>query len=77
MEEHCLLSFLTLSTSCIGCLEILCVFAENLQIFNYQNLTDSEDSGIVTFSFVNGGGLGCLNHTPHWTDTNLESILPL
>lgn len=45
--------------------------------FNHQNLTDFEDSGIVTFSFVNGGGLGCLNYSTSVWDTNLESSITI
>lgn len=45
--------------------------------FNHESLTDFEDSGIVTFSFVNGGGLGCLNYSTSVWDTNLESSITI
>ena len=34
----------------------------NFADFNHKDLTDFEDSGVVTFDFVNGG-MGCLNYS--------------
>jgi predicted dehydrogenase len=42
--------------------------------FNHQNLTDFEDSGIVTFDFINGG-MGVLNYSTAIFKENLESSL--
>ncbi len=42
--------------------------------FNHQGLTDFEDSGLVTFRFVNGG-MGCINYSTSVWDKNLESSL--
>ncbi|MDX9882226.1 MAG: Gfo/Idh/MocA family oxidoreductase [Prolixibacteraceae bacterium] len=42
--------------------------------FNHQNLTDFEDSGIVTFDFVKGG-TGCLNYSTSLFAENLESSM--
>lgn len=42
--------------------------------FNHQGLTDFEDSGIVTFHFVNGG-IGSLNFSTSAWDKNMESSL--
>ncbi|MGV3527651.1 MAG: Gfo/Idh/MocA family protein [Flavisolibacter sp.] len=44
--------------------------------FNHQQLTDFEDSGVVTFDFVNGG-MGCLNFSTSVWDTNLESSMTI
>jgi len=40
--------------------------------FNHSQLTDFEDSGIVSFEFVNGG-IGCLNYSTAVYNKNLES----
>ena len=40
--------------------------------FNHQTLTDFEDSGVVTFDFVNGGS-GVINFSTSVYDTNFES----
>lgn len=48
----------------------------NFADFNHQNLTDFEDSGVVTFDFINGG-MGCLNYSTSVWDTNLESALTI
>jgi len=40
--------------------------------FNHRYLTDFEDSGIVSFEFVNGG-IGCLNYSTSVHNKNLES----
>ena len=42
--------------------------------FSHHNLTDFEDSGIVQFSFVNGG-MGSINYSTSVWDRNLESSL--
>jgi predicted dehydrogenase len=44
--------------------------------FNHANLTEFEDSGLVTFDFVKGGA-GCLNFSTSVYDTNLESSLTI
>ena len=47
-----------------------------LMDFNHHHLTDFEDSGFVSFRFLNGG-MGCLNFsTSVWQD-NLESSLTI
>ena len=43
---------------------------------NHQNLTDFEDSGIVSFDFVNGGQ-GVLNFSTSVWDKNLESSMTI
>lgn len=42
--------------------------------FNHQKTTDFEDSGFVSFDFVNGG-MGCINYSTAVWDKNLESSL--
>ncbi|MBP7515115.1 MAG: Gfo/Idh/MocA family oxidoreductase [Flavobacteriales bacterium] len=42
--------------------------------FNHAGLTDFEDSGLVTFRFVNGG-MGCINYSTSVWDRNLESSM--
>ena len=42
--------------------------------FNHEGLTDFEDSGLVTFRFVNGG-MGCINYSTSVWDKNLESSM--
>jgi hypothetical protein len=53
---------------------------ENIQTkfnnFNHANLTEFEDSGIVSFDFVNGG-MGCLNYSTSVWDQNLESSMTI
>ena len=44
--------------------------------YTHQQLTDFEDSGIINFDFVNGGG-GCLNYSTAIWDKNLESSLTI
>jgi predicted dehydrogenase len=44
--------------------------------FNHKNLTAFEDSGIVSFDFINGG-MGCLNYSTSVWDTNLESAITI
>ena len=46
----------------------------NFHDFSHQSLTDFEDSGVVSFDFVNGG-MGCLNYSTSVWDTNLESSI--
>ncbi|RYY95487.1 MAG: Gfo/Idh/MocA family oxidoreductase [Chitinophagaceae bacterium] len=43
---------------------------------NHQHLTEFEDSGIVTFDFVNGG-MGVLNFSTSVWDRNLESSMTI
>lgn len=42
--------------------------------FTHQALTDFEDSGVVSFRFINGG-MGCINYSTAVWDKNLESSL--
>jgi len=44
--------------------------------FNHQQTTEFEDSGMVTFRFVNGG-MGCLNYSTAVWDNNLESSMTI
>ena len=48
----------------------------NFADFSHKELTDFEDSGVVTFDFVNGG-MGCLNYSTSVWDTNLESSITI
>lgn len=48
----------------------------NFADFNHKDLTDFEDSGVVTFDFINGG-MGCLNYSTSVWDTNLESSITI
>ncbi len=48
----------------------------NFADFCHQSLTDFEDSGCVTFDFINGG-MGCLNYSTAVWDTNLESTITI
>jgi predicted dehydrogenase len=43
---------------------------------NHQHLTEFEDSGVVTFDFINGG-MGCLNFSTSVWDKNLESSMTI
>lgn len=47
-----------------------------LSDFNHHRLTEFEDSGVVTFDFVNGGS-GCLNFSTSVWDKNLESSMTI
>ncbi|MDF2457532.1 MAG: yvaA [Cytophagaceae bacterium] len=47
-----------------------------LRDFNHTDLTEFEDSGIVTFDFINGG-LGNINYSTSIYDKNLESSLTI
>jgi UDP-N-acetyl-2-amino-2-deoxyglucuronate dehydrogenase len=53
---------------------------ENIQAkfndFNHKELTDFEDSGFVSFDFVNGG-MGCLNYSTSIWNQNLESSMTI
>ena len=42
--------------------------------FSHKGITDFEDSGLVTFNFMNGG-MGCLNYSTSIWNQNLESSL--
>jgi len=44
--------------------------------FNHHNSTDFEDSGLVTFRFVNGG-MGCINYSTSIWNQNLESSMTI
>jgi UDP-N-acetyl-2-amino-2-deoxyglucuronate dehydrogenase len=44
--------------------------------FCHQHSTDFEDSGIVSFNFVNGG-MGCINYSTAVWDKNLESSMTI
>ncbi|MDB5197692.1 MAG: oxidoreductase [Flaviaesturariibacter sp.] len=44
--------------------------------FNHEGLTEFEDSGVVTFDFVNGG-IGVLNFSTSVWDKNLESSMTI
>ena len=48
----------------------------NFADFNHKELTDFEDSGVVTFDFINGG-MGSLNYSTSVWDTNLESSITI
>lgn len=48
----------------------------NFADFNHSQLTGFEDSGVVTFNFVNGG-MGCLNYSTSVWDTNFESAITI
>jgi UDP-N-acetyl-2-amino-2-deoxyglucuronate dehydrogenase len=46
------------------------------QDFNHKDLTDFEDSGFVSFDFVNGG-MGALNYSTSVWNQNLESSMTI
>jgi len=48
----------------------------NFADFNHKELTDFEDTGVVTFDFINGG-MGNLNYSTSVWDTNLESSITI
>lgn len=50
--------------------------AAKIKDFNHQNLTDFEDSGFVSFDFVEGG-MGCLNFSTSVWNQNLESSMTI
>lgn len=43
--------------------------------FSHKDLTAFEDSGIVNFKFINGGGMGSVNYSTSVWDRNLESSI--
>ena len=47
-----------------------------MQSFNHKQLTEFEDSGIVTFEFGNDA-LGCLNFSTSVWDKNMESSITI
>jgi len=44
--------------------------------FNHSGLTEFEDSGTVSFDFINGG-MGCINYSTSLWDTNMESSITI
>jgi predicted dehydrogenase len=54
----------------------ICNIKGNFHDFNHQTMTDFEDSGVVTFDFVNGG-MGSLTYSTAVWDTNLESSITI
>ena len=44
--------------------------------FNHKDYTDFEDSGFVSFDFINGG-MGCLNYSTSVANQNLESSMTI
>ena len=44
--------------------------------FNHKDSTDFEDSGFVSFKFLNGG-MGCINYSTSVANQNLESSLTI
>ena len=44
--------------------------------FNHKHTTDFEDSGFVSFDFVNGG-MGCVNYSTAVANQNLESSMTI
>ncbi|MFY7991139.1 MAG: Gfo/Idh/MocA family protein, partial [Fluviicola sp.] len=44
--------------------------------FNHKESTDFEDSGFVSFDFINGG-MGCLNYSTSVAEQNLESSMTI
>jgi UDP-N-acetyl-2-amino-2-deoxyglucuronate dehydrogenase len=43
--------------------------------YNHTHSTDFEDTGIVQFQLVEGGGMGCINYSTAVWDANLESSI--
>jgi len=43
--------------------------------FNHAGMTDFEDSGIVSFQFTEGGGIGTLSYSTSVWDKNMESSM--
>lgn len=52
----------------------ICNIQARFADFNHKDLTDFEDSGLVTFDFVNGG-MGSLNYSTAVWDKNMESSM--
>ena len=48
----------------------------NFADFMHKDLTDFEDSGLVSFDFINGG-MGSLNYSTAIWDTNMESSITI
>ena len=44
--------------------------------FNHKDTTDFEDSGLVSFDFINGG-MGCINYSTSVANQNLESSMTI
>ena len=44
--------------------------------FNHAGLTEFEDSGTVSFDFINGG-MGCINYSTSLWNTNMESSITI
>lgn len=49
----------------------------NFADFSHKNITDFEDTGVVSFNFVNGGGMGSLNYSTSVWNNNLESSITI
>ena len=49
----------------------------NFADFSHKNITDFEDTGAVSFNFVNGGGMGSLNYSTSVWNNNLESSITI
>ena len=45
--------------------------------FNHAGLTDFEDSGVISFRFTEGGGLGSLTYSTAVWDQNMESSMSI
>jgi predicted dehydrogenase len=45
--------------------------------FNHAELTDFEDSGFITFDFINNGGKGTINYSTSVWNQNLESSMTI
>lgn len=52
----------------------ICNIQARFSDFNHTSLTDFEDSGLVTFDFVNGG-MGSMNYSTSVWDKNMESSM--
>jgi len=50
------------------------MYRQSFRDFNHAELTDFEDTGVVSFDFINGG-MGCLNYSTAVWDKNLESSI--
>ncbi|MDR1336106.1 MAG: Gfo/Idh/MocA family oxidoreductase [Tannerella sp.] len=53
----------------------ICDIQARFSGFNHAGLTDFEDSGMLHFRFVNGGGMGSLGYSTSVWDRNLESSM--
>ncbi len=54
----------------------ICNFKGNFRNFNHNHSTEFEDTGSITFDFINGG-MGCLNYSTSVWDKNLESSITI